>query len=310
MNNLAGTVAIVTGSATGIGLAIAKRLTSEGANVVVADSGVNIAGEDADPSAAATAAEQLGSGAMAFVEDLSNPHTASELVQQTKQKYGRIDVIVNNAAILRDEFIFKSNPENWNAVLTNNLSAYFYMLNAATPILRQQAKADPAYEQGRIINITSTAGFYGNFGQSAYGSTKAGIFGLTRCVAHDMARSRVTCNAVAPFAATRVTETIQAANDFQAEYKNRALKVSAAYVAQFVVYLCLPRAKNITGQLFTVRGKEVFLFSQPRPTAKTIQTLSAGNELESLADAVEENLQPHFLALETDLEAFNTEPLV
>ena len=86
--------------------------------------------------------------------------------------------------------------------------------------------------------------------------------------------------------------------------------MSAAYVAQFVVYLCLPRAKNITGQLFTVRGKEVFLFSQPRPTAKTIQKLSAGNELESLADAVEENLQPHFLALETDLEAFNTEPLV
>ena len=310
MSNLDGTVAIVTGSATGIGLAIAKRMASEGANVVVADSGVNIAGEDADPSAAAIAAEQLGSGAMAFVEDLSNPLAAAELVQQTKQKYGRIDVIVNNAAILRDEFIFKSNPENWNAVLTNNLSAYFYMLNAATPILRQQAKADPAYEQGRIINITSTAGFYGNFGQSAYGSTKAGIFGLTRCVAHDMARSGITCNAVAPFAATRVTETIQAANDFQAEYKIRALKVSAAYVAQFINFLCLPRTKNITGQLFAVRGKEVFLFSQPRPTARTIQQLSMGKGLESLADAVEKNLQPHFLALETDLEAFNTEPLV
>ena len=310
MNNLAGTVAIVTGSATGIGLAIAKRLTSEGAYVVVADSGVSIAGEGADPSAATIVAEQLGSGTMAFVEDLSNPHAAAKLVQQTKQKYGRIDVIVNNAAILRDEFIFKSNPENWNAVLTNNLSAYFYVLNAATPVLRQQSKADPTYERGRIINITSTAGFYGNFAQAAYGSTKAGIFGLTRCVAHDMARSRIPCNAVAPFAATRVTETIQAASDFQAEYKNRALKVSAAYVAQFVVYLCLPRAKNITGQLFTVRGKEVFLFSQPRPTAKALQELSAGKGLESLADAVEENLQPHFLALETDLEAFNAEPLV
>ncbi|MBT06892.1 MAG: hypothetical protein CMM32_08280 [Rhodospirillaceae bacterium] len=310
MSNLDGTVAIVTGSATGIGLAIAKRMASEGANVVVADSGVNITGENPDPSAAAIAAEQLGPKTMAFVEDLSKPHAAAKLVQETKQKYGRIDVIVNNAAILRDEFIFKSNPENWNAVVTNNLSAYFYVLNAATPILRQQSKVDPAYDRGRIVNITSTAGFYGNFGQSAYGSSKAGIVGLTRCVAHDMARSGITCNAIAPFAATRVTETIQAANDFQAEYKSRALKVSAAYVAQFVCYLCLPRAKNITGQLFMVRGKEVFLFSQPRPTTKTIQQLSTKTGLESLADAVEKNLQPHFLALETDLEAFNTEPLV
>ena len=125
-----------------------------------------------------------------------------------------------------------------------------------------------------------------------------------------MARSRVTCNAVAPFAATRVTETIEPANDLQEEYKKRALKVSADFVSQFVSYLCLPRTHNITGQLFAVRGKEVFLFSQPRPAAKTTQELSTEQGLENLADAVREKLQPHFLPLETDLEAFNTEPLV
>ena len=124
-----------------------------------------------------------------------------------------------------------------------------------------------------------------------------------------MARSRTTCNAIAPYAATRLTDTIDPANDSQAHYKNRALKLSAAFVAQFLCYLCLERAKTVTGQLFAVRGKEVFLFSQPRPTARTIQNASE-HSLNDLADAVEQDLRSHFFALETDLEAFNTEPVV
>ena len=309
MTHLADSVAIVTGGATGIGFAIAKRLASEGAKIVIADSGVSIDGQNPNPSASRAAAEKLGGSAIGFSEHLNSPQAADRLIKHTRDQFGKIDIVVNNAAILRDGFIFKTNPTDWDDVVTNNLSTYFYVLNAVTPALREQAKADPAYNGGRIVNMTSTAGFYGNFGQSAYASTKAGIFGLTRCVAHDMARSRTTCNAIAPFAATRVTDTIEPANDSQAQYKNRALKLSAAFVAQFVCYLCLERAKTVTGQLFTVRGKEVFLFSQPRPTAKTIQNISE-HGLDNLADAVEQDLQPHFFALETDLEAFNTEPLV
>ena len=309
MTHLADSVAIVTGGATGIGFAIAKRLTSEGAKVVIADSGVSIDGRNPDPSASRAAAKQLGGGTVGFSEHLDSPEAASRLIKQTKDQFGKIDILVNNAAILRDGFIFKTDPADWNNVITNNLSTYFYVLNAVTPALREQAKADSTYSGGRIVNMTSTAGFYGNFGQSAYASTKAGIFGLTRCVAHDMARSRTTCNAIAPFAATRVTDTIQPANDSQAKYKDRALKISTAFVAQFVCYLCLERAKTVTGQLFTVRGKEVFLFSQPRPTARTIQNISE-HGLDDLANAVEQDLQPHFFALETDLEAFNTEPVV
>jgi hypothetical protein len=111
----------------------------------------------------------------------------------------------------------------------------------------------------------STAAFYGNFGQSAYAAAKAGMYALTRVAAHDMGRSGVTCNAVIPFAATRVTESIKPANEQQAAYKERAMQVPAVYVARFVSFLSTPEAKTISGQLFGVRGREVMLFSQPRP---------------------------------------------
>src|SRR5690606_2266172 len=111
---------------------------------------------------------------------------------------------------------------------------------------------------GRIVNITSSAGVYGNFGQAAYASAKAALVGLTRVVAMDMARSGVTCNAVVPFAATRVTELIQPANDSQASYKERALKVPPSYVAELVSFLCSDRGAGISGQLLGVRGREVF----------------------------------------------------
>jgi NAD(P)-dependent dehydrogenase (short-subunit alcohol dehydrogenase family) len=106
------------------------------------------------------------------------------------------------------------------------------------------------------VNIVSSAGIYGNFGQAAYASAKAGLFGLTRVVAHDLARSRITCNAVAPFAATRVTESIQPANDAQAAYKQKALQVPAKYVARLVSFLASPGGAGISGQLFGARGRE------------------------------------------------------
>src|SRR5258707_627302 len=123
---------------------------------------------------------------------------------------------------------------------------------------------------GRIVNIVSASGLYGNYGQAAYASAKAGLVGLTRVVALDMQRSQVTCNAVAPFAATRVTESIRPANPAQQAYKERALTIPAAAVAALVVFLAGDEAAGITGQLLGVRGKEVFLFSQPRPVARAI----------------------------------------
>ena len=124
-----------------------------------------------------------------------------------------------------------------------------------------------------------------------------------------MARAGVTANAIAPFAATRVTESIRPANQGQAEYKARAMKVPAKHVATFAAFLCTPEAQKISGQLFGVRGREVFLFSQPRPIARMAKSDGDWTP-EALAGAIERELAPKFTELSTDLEAFNTEPVV
>jgi NAD(P)-dependent dehydrogenase (short-subunit alcohol dehydrogenase family) len=304
---LAGRVALVTGGGAGIGRAIAETLAARGAAVVIADSGTSISGEGADPAAVERLAASLGK-AVAFTESIASPSAAESAVALAVEKFGGLDIVVNNAAILRDGFIFKAEPLDWEAVLRTNLSAAFYVARAATPVLRDQAKAERGgkpYGWGRIVNIVSTAGLYGNYGQSAYASAKAGLVGLTRTIALDMARSGITCNAVAPFAATRVTESIKPANPAQETYKRHALSVPAADVAAFVAYLCAPAAQDISGQLFAVRGREVFLMSQPRPVARLVAT--RGDNFDS---AVRAALAPHFVKLETDLEAFSSEPII
>lgn len=309
---LGGRVALVTGGGRGIGFAIATALAARGAHVVIADNGTGIDGRGADASVAETAAGTLDTPGAAFTGDVADPEAAAAAVALASERYGGLDIVVNAAAILRDALVFKGDPADWDAVIRTNLSAAFYVLSAATPVLREQAKqgrGGEAYHWGRIVNIVSTAGFYGNFGQAAYATAKAGLFGLTRVTAMDMARSGVTCNALAPFGATRVTESIRPANPAQESYKARALTVGAGHVGTFVAWLCGPDAQDVSGQLFAVRGREAFLFSQPRPVAEIAR--SDGDwDTRTLTTAVTQSLAPAFTPLETDLEAFDTEPLV
>ena len=302
-----GRVAIVTGGARGIGLAIVEELHRGGAAVVVADSGVSIAGDEPDAAVAEGVAAKLGGRAVAFTEDLAASGAGQRVAQLAVERFGALDIVVNNAAILRDAFIFKADRANWERVIANNLTAAFALLAAATPILREQQKAGRA--AGRIVNIVSSAGLFGNFGQSAYASAKAGLVALTRVVAMDMARSKVACNAIAPFAATRVTDTIQPANEAQAAYKARALTIPAHYVARLAAFLA-SNTHDLSGQLFGVRGRELLLFSQPRPVAQLLMEQGSDWDTAALAQSLSAAFSKQLTDLGTDLEYFNTEPHV
>jgi NAD(P)-dependent dehydrogenase (short-subunit alcohol dehydrogenase family) len=228
-------------------------------------------------------------------------------------RFGGIDIVVNNAAILRDAFVFKGNPDDWDAVIRSNLSGPYYLVAAATAAMRDQARAGRSggdgYTWGRLVNIVSTAGVIGNYGQAPYAAAKGGLISLMRIAALDMARTGVTSNAVAPFARTRVTEIIQPANDEQAAYKERALKIEASHVANFVAWLSTEAAQDVTGQFFGVRGREAMLFSQARPQ---VTVVADGSEwsMEALTDTVNAKFREHFTDLRTDLEMFNTDPAV
>ncbi len=311
-NALEGRVAIVTGAGRGIGKAIAEQLHALGASVVVADNGTSIGGDGADPSVARETVQVLGNRALAFEQSIATPGAASLLVARAVKEFGGIDIVVNNAAILRDAFIFKTEPGNWDAVIRNNLSGPAYLIAAASAAMREQGKSGrggKSYEWGRIVNIVSSAGLYGNFGQAAYASAKAGLVGLTRVTAMDLQRAAITCNAVAPFARTRVTDTIQPANEAQKTYKERAVRIAPSHVAALVAALCVPSAGKITGQIFGVRGREVFLFSQARPIAQLVNK-TGDWAVEDLSKKISGELSAKFTDLGTDLEAFNTEPFV
>lgn len=307
-------VAIVTGGARGIGLALAKCFAAEGAKVVIADNGTGIDGEGADPKVAQDAAKEIGEAAIPFTESIASPQAAKAAVDTAVKKFGGVDILVNNAAILRDALVFKGDPLDWDAVIHNNLSAAYYLTNAATPVMREQAKAgrpqkDGGYVWGRVINIGSTAGLYGNFGQASYAAAKAGLMALTRVTAMEMIRSNVTANYIAPFAHTRVTDIIHPANEEQAQYKDRAMRIDPGHVARFAAYLASEKAGDITGQVFGVRGREVFLFSQPRPVAHFARKDHDWAPTD-FDQPLRQDMGGQFVDLTTDLEYFNTEPFV
>lgn len=242
MANLQGKVAIVTGASRGIGRATALALAAEGAKVVV-----NYASSSSAADQVVAEITGIGGDAIALIADVSKADQVDALVDKTMEKWGRIDVLVNNAGITRDTLLLRMKPEEWQAVIDLNLTGVFLCTKAVSKIMLKQ-------KSGRIVNITSVAGQMGNPGQSNYSAAKAGVIGFTRTVARELASRSITVNAVAPgFIATDMTADLKAESILQMIPLNRYGQPEE--VAGMISFLAAaPAAAYITGQVFNVDG--------------------------------------------------------
>jgi hypothetical protein len=297
-------VAVVTGAAGGVGREIALLMAREGAKVVVNDPGVNVDGTGSSSEPADNAVAEIkaqGGQAVANYDLVGTMAGGQAIVKTALDQFGRVDIVVNNAGILRDRMIFNMTEEEWDAVLDTHLKGTFAVTRAAAPLMREQ-------KWGRFINMTSTSGLVGNVGQANYAAAKMGIVGLTRVVALDMARYNVTANCISPFAWTRMIGTIPTETPAQKERVEKLRKLSPAHIAPLAVFLATEDAREISGQVFGVRGKEIMLFNQMRPV-RTIHH-EGGWTAERLAEIFPGTLQHHLVPLETSGQYFNYDPLV
>ncbi|RLC93473.1 MAG: 3-hydroxyacyl-CoA dehydrogenase [Chloroflexi bacterium] len=271
---LKGKVAVVTGAGRGLGRAEALLLAQEGASVVVNDLGGGANGTGADASPADKVVKEIrdrGGEAVANYDSVAVPEGGENIIKTALETFGRLDILVNNAGVLRDRMVFNMTPEEWDTVLKVHLYGHFHCIRPACAIFRQQ-------RSGRIINTSSEVGL-GSPGQANYAAAKEGIVGLTRAVARDMGKYGVTCNAVRPRAATRLTVAPELAAAIEdARARGAEMPVGAEVTAflpvpddvvPFVVYLATDEAANINGCTFLITGDQVALYSEPVPV-KTI----------------------------------------
>ena len=305
-------ISIITGGARGIGKAISESLAKEGCKVIIIDPGYTIDGNFDEKNIAEKTAEEISNKynveTLAITKDISIEKDMQNSIASIMKKFNSIDIVVNNAAILKDGFIFKYALNDWKKVIDTNLTGAFNLISQTSKIMKEQSKQDSNYSNGRIINVISTAGIWGNFGQAAYASAKSGLIGLTRVAALDLQRLGITCNAIAPFAATRVTESINPQNEAQEKYKKSALKIEAKYVGDLTAFLASNQGKKYSGQIFGVRAKEVFLFNQARPIYNFIR--KNDDYIKDMEEGFKNNFDSNLTTLETDLDAFSTEPVI
>ena len=303
---------IITGGARGIGKAISESLAKEGCKVIIIDPGYTIDGNFDEKNIAEKTAEEISNKynveTLAINKDVSIEKDMQNSIELIMKKFNSIDIVVNNAAILKDGFIFKYALNDWKKVIDTNLTGAFNLISQTSKIMKEQSKKDSNYTNGRIINVISTAGIWGNFGQAAYASAKSGLIGLTRVAALDLQRLGITCNAIAPFASTRVTESINPQNEAQEKYKKSALKVEAKYIGDLTAFLASNQGKKYSGQIFGVRAKEVFLFNQARPIYNFVR--KNDDYIKDMEVGFKNNFDNNLTTLETDLDAFSSEPII
>ena len=301
---LAGKVAVVTGAGGGIGREIALAMALAGAKVVVNDIGASLTGQG--PTSATPGEQtvqiiaQRGGEAVLNTDSVADWASAQRIIQAALDAFGRIDIVVNNAGILRDQIFHKMSVEDWKAVIDVHLNGSFYTSRAAAEHFRKQGS-------GAYVHMTSTSGLIGNFGQANYSAAKLGVAALSKSIALDMQRFGVRSNCIAPFAWSRMTSSIPASTEAERARVARLQQMTPDKNAPLAVYLASDAAKDVTGQIFAARHNELFLFSQPRPIRSTHR--SEGWTPESIAETALPALKSHFLPLDRSGDVFSWDPV-
>ena len=306
MGLLEGKVVVVTGAGRGVGKFIALEAAREGAKVVVNDLGVGVHDleiEEAEIGPAEEVAAEIraaGGEAVADTHSIADWDDAHRIIENALDSFGGLDGVVNNAGILRDRIFHKMTKDDFEAVVQVHLNGYFYVSRAAADHFRQEMS-------GSFVHMTSTSGLVGNVGQANYAAAKLGIAGLSRSIALDMERYRVRSNCIAPWAFTRMTDSIPKDNPLYAERMAKIQKLGAEKVAPLAVALLSDQAEDINGQLLGARSNELFLFNQPRPvrTMHTAEGWTPTSIVEHAFPAMASNLTP----LDTSPSYFSWEPV-
>ncbi|MFP6674104.1 MAG: SDR family NAD(P)-dependent oxidoreductase [Pirellulaceae bacterium] len=251
MKQLNGKVAVITGAGRGIGREHAMLFAQEGASVVINDAGCDMDGGSGDSIAQQVVdeIESQGGCAVACTDAVGTTAAAERIIQTAIDAFGRIDILVNNAGILRDRTILNMTDEEWDDVLRVHLTGTFTCLRAAATVMKAQGNG------GRIINTSSTSGLLGNFGQANYGAAKAGIHALTRIAAWEFSKYKITVNAIAPMAATRMLATMP---DTEMALIEAAL--APKRISPLVAFLATDAAAAINGVTFGIEGNEIFAY--------------------------------------------------
>ncbi|KZD08969.1 SDR family NAD(P)-dependent oxidoreductase [Oceanibaculum pacificum] len=302
-NILAGKVALVTGAGGGIGREIAVAMATAGADILINDIGVSLTGEGGSGSPAEQTKqiiEQRGGKAAISTESVSEWASAKRSVEAALDAFGRIDIVVNNAGILRDVIFHKMSPEDWLAVINVHLNGSFFISRAAAEHFRKQ-------ESGAYVHMTSTSGLVGNFGQANYSAAKLGITALSKSIALDMARYNVRSNCIAPFAWSRMTSSIPADTPEQKARVAKLQQMTPDKNAPLAVYLASDAASHVSGQVFAARMNEIFLMSQSRPIRSVHR--AEGWTPESIAEQGMPALKASLLPLDRSPDVFSWDPV-
>ena len=302
MGLMEGKVAVVTGAGGGIGREVAIALALEGARVVINDVGASVSGA----GGSATPAEQTrqiidqrGGQAAISTDSVADWAGAQKIVQCALDHFGRINAVVNNAGILRDVIFHKMSPEDWLAVIGVHLNGSFFVSRAAAEHFRRQ-------ESGAFVHMSSTSGLIGNFGQANYAAAKLGIVALSKSIALDMARYNVRSNCIAPFAWSRMTQSIPAETEAQKQRLARLQAMTPDKNAPLAVFLASDAAREVNGQVFAPRMHEIFLFSQSRPVRSVHR--SEGWTPQSIAEHAMPALKAGFTPLDRSGDVFSWDP--